>query len=704
MNTDISIFEKLKSSKHLPSLPQILLKLIEACNDDKTTPYELSQITAVDPSLTSKVLRLVNSSYMGFMTPITSLEKAVIYLGADTIKNIAISTSILQTFSTARGDTFFNLRQFWWHSFMCASLSRRIAKITGYKNPEEAFLTGLLHDIAKLLLWKQFPKKYGLIIKESGNDLDRLLDHEQKLGATHADIGAWLIRRWNLDSFMADAIYYHHAPVTEILDAFPLVKITYVANILSLGPDRMSENAEEAAKRVLGFTTTQTQEIQVGAKKEVTEVAAALDISIEPPPDTEGETLQVASEDLTNEIKHISLLYGTLENLIRADSQDAILRIVERGIKILFDIKTLFFFLYDPQTDLLTGNTPEEYHRVKDLVIPYKEQKCIPAASLSQNRALDSFSYSELTISDKQLIQLLGSEGIFCLPLVAYQQPIGVIVMGIREAQISRLKNQQKLLTMFGNHSAVCLYIEDFKAKQAGRIRTERMAATSSMARKVAHEVNNPLGIIKNYLKILGVKLPERHPAQSDIRIIAEEIDRVSKIIRQLNSFSQPEPQKIAPININHLLKKFLKIVRKSILLPAGIHDQTAFEPKLPAIVADENSLKQVFLNLFKNAAEAMPKGGNLYIETRQTRQGREDDNETAQGHIEVTIRDEGAGIPQDIRSRLFEPFISGKDGEHRGLGLSIVHNIIQELNGTITCNSDLKTGTEFIITLPITS
>ena len=255
---------------------------------------------------------------------------------------------------------------------------------------------------------------------------------------------------------------------------------------------------------------------------------------------------------------------------------------------------------------------------------------------------------------------------------------------------------------MFGNHTAMCLYIEDFKQKQAGRIQAERMEATSSMARKVAHEVNNPLGIIKNYLKILGVKLPERHPAQSEILIIAEEIDRVSKIVRQLNSFSQPESQKITPININNLLQNLLKIVRKSMLLPADIHDHMALEPKLPAMEADENSLKQVFLNLFKNAAEAMPNGGNLHIETRQVNRPHEENGEAATGNIEIIIRDDGTGIPEDIRSRLFEPFISSKDGEHRGLGLSIVHNIIQELNGTIAYDSELATGTQFKITLPL--
>ena len=87
VKSEKTIFHRIKSSKNLPSLPQVLLKLIAACNDDTTPLVELSQITSKDPSLTSKVLRLVNSAYMGFRDPITSLEKAVLYLGADTIKN-----------------------------------------------------------------------------------------------------------------------------------------------------------------------------------------------------------------------------------------------------------------------------------------------------------------------------------------------------------------------------------------------------------------------------------------------------------------------------------------------------------------------------------------------------------------------------------------------------------------------------------------
>ena len=203
-----------------------------------------------------------------------------------------------------------------------------------------------------------------------------------------------------------------------------------------------------------------------------------------------------------------------------------------------------------------------------------------------------------------------------CVPLTVYHQWVGTIVMGVESARASRFAAQEKLLQMFANHAAVCLYIEDFKQKQAKKIQTERMEAVSLMARKVVHEANNPLGIIKNYLKILGLKLPERHPAQEDIGIIGKEIDRVFQIVRRLNRFSQPELRTEQSVDVNRLFTEQLKLLRESILTTAGIYDHLSLEPKLPRVAADENSLNQVLLNLIKNAAEVMPNGGNLYIQS----------------------------------------------------------------------------------------
>jgi len=154
------------------------------------------------------------------------------------------------------------------------------------------------------------------------------------------------------------------------------------------------------------------------------------------------------------------------------------------------------------------------------------------------------------------------------------------------------------------------------------------------------------------------------------------------------------------------LLAEQITLLRKTILTPAGIRDYLSLKTDLPSVAGDANSLKQVFLNLIKNAAEAMPKGGNLHIWTdyiEETPFGLLTGSQTG-GRVEITIKDDGPGIPEDIRSRLFEPFSSSKGADHRGLGLSIVHSIIKEHNGTISCETDSQMGTCFVISLPLLS
>jgi len=231
------------------------------------------------------------------------------------------------------------------------------------------------------------------------------------------------------------------------------------------------------------------------------------------------------------------------------------------------------------------------------------------------------------------------------------------------------------------------------------------LTASSAVARKVAHEVSNPLGIIKNYLKILGLKLAKDSPAQEEIKIINEEIDRVSAIVRELYSFSKPRVQQKELVDINALISDLIKITHESFLLQSGIRAHLNLEPSLPSIMTDKNGLKQVVINLVKNAVEAMPEGGNLHINTRgvSNSQGNNHKKDTKgdQRYVEITIRDEGSGVPDSVKPRLFEPFVSSKGEGHAGLGLSIAYNIIRELNGTMSCESDETTGTTFKIVLP---
>lgn len=248
---------------------------------------------------------------------------------------------------------------------------------------------------------------------------------------------------------------------------------------------------------------------------------------------------------------------------------------------------------------------------------------------------------------------------------------------------------------------------EDTKLNQqkTKQIQSERGEVSSFIARKVIHEVNNPLAIIKNYLKILGLKLPEEHPALADLIIINEEIERVTRIVHQLSGFSEPVARRIEIFDINNLITDLIKITKKSVLTPYNIEVHLNLDFSLPYISTEKDSLRQVFINLIKNSVEAMPSGGNIYIETGYIHDPEEimgDHGKHSKG-IDISFRDDGPGLGNDIKQHLFEPYNSSKGDGHSGLGLSIVHNIIKQLKGTITCPDHIEKGSLFMIRLPVT-
>ncbi|HDY89442.1 MAG TPA: HDOD domain-containing protein [bacterium] len=712
----VQFFDRIKTSKNLPSLPQILLKLIELCNSDDSTFKDIAQVIDKDASLSAKVVKMVNSVYYGLSKRVTSIDQSLVILGQNAIRNIAISASVNQAFSKAKDNSVFGLKVFWRHSLMCAILSKLIAKKISYASPEEAFLTGLLHDIGKLVLWVNFPKEYTDILNSSKGQWDLVLAGEARHGTTHCEVGAWLIKRWKLQSFMADAVRYHHEAVDRIQDALPLVKIIYVGNILCPETNKEKEVKFGIAKNIFGFETSEIEEIILQAEKDVSVIAQSLDIDIEPldvSEETVSEKDHARQADLIQEVKDITLLHGTLQNLLEVHDDDSILKVAQEGLHILFDVKNVLFFLHESERNILLGKgmAPDKNNDpINEVTIPLQNGKSLLAKSLLQRRPLDSFSDSikdNLTIIDEQIIHLAEKDGILCLPMIAHKQYVGVIVLGLEEARVSHLTDKIKLLMMFTKQAALALQANYLTQNQAKLIQSERLSAMSTIAQKIVHEANTPLSITKNYLAILKRKLSEDQPVEEEIRIINEEIDRVALIISELSDFSELKIQPNDPLDVNALLSNLIIIFQESLMLKPNINTHLKLDPSLPAVMTDKNRMTQVFSNLIKNATEAMSGRGSLCISTRYISNYIDDKiNQVAdstQGHMEIIIEDDGPGIPDTVKAQLFEPYITSKGAGHAGLGLSIVYNAVKELKGVITCESDNKKGTSFKIVLPIT-
>jgi HD-like signal output (HDOD) protein len=182
------LFERIRSSKNLPTLPHILLRIIEVCNGEEGDFKELSRIIEMDPALTSNILQMINSAHFSLPNKVFNLDQALVLIGMDAVKNIAISASIHHVFKTKEEASSLYLKTFWRHSLLCALLARNLAKKLRYTNPDEAFLSGILHDIGKLLLWVNLPKEYPEIVASSKGNAERLLSEETKLGALHSEV------------------------------------------------------------------------------------------------------------------------------------------------------------------------------------------------------------------------------------------------------------------------------------------------------------------------------------------------------------------------------------------------------------------------------------------------------------------------------------------------------------------------------------
>lgn len=697
-------------TSNLPSLPHVLLRVLDACNRNETSLKVIAEIINKDTALSSKVIGASSSALFGKPNNITTFEQKLTMLGLDMVRTIAISSSVYQVFSNISSSPEFDLKSFWGRSLTSATLAKLLAQEAAYPHPEEAYLTGLLLDVGQLVLWSNFPKQYATLSADAVDDLQLMQRETEEIGSNHCEVGAWLAGSWHLNSFMADAVLYHHEPLARVADAHPLIRIAHVANSLSLANPGDEERLADGAA-LLGITLEDSRRMMDKARGMVTEIAQSLEIDIDTGATEDGATPEKPDRDrsrqkrmqLALEVRDIALVDGIALGVTSAPpSLDGILLAIQRSLHILFGFQNIIFFLRDRETGILHGKSLAwQQELVNEMAIPAKKGNSIVTDALLARSAGSSFAPGEngaLSLLDDQIARLMQVEGFYCQPLVAQDAVVGAMLFGLAKVQLPQVEKQRKLISMFAQQAAQTLAAWHVANEQVQRIELEVMSASRAKARQIVHEANNPLSIIKNYIKLLGVKLPQEDPAQGDLAIIKEEIDRVTRIIRQVSEAAEAYANPLEELNVNGVIQDLYKIFLEALFAQHQISVQTQLDPSLPNIVADRDKLKQVLINLMKNAAEAMQAGGLLLISTRGKimRDGNE--------YIEISLVDNGPGIPVHIMADLFKPVASTKGRGHAGLGLSIVKNLVDELKGRIFCQSNEISGTAFQILLPVTA
>jgi len=715
MDSKKQIFSCLQNSKPLPSLPQVLLKLIETCDKDDLHLSELSQLIAKDISISSRVLGLVNSAYYSSNNTSSNIAQAVAYLGADTIKNIIHTASVQQVYSKLTQNKKFSMRRFWCKSFSSAIYAKRIARQISYVNIEEAYLAGLLHDLGELLLWVNFANKCAMVPSLiEDKTIHQCIAEEEQIGINHCEVGAWQLRQWNLSPLISDAVLYHHSSLDQIKSAFPLVKIVYFAEQCCEVVNSNFETVFDIGKELFGLTAIQFNEIKESVAEETREVAESLGIGGTLPLDKSKNQVSVSTEyedELLHQVRHGSLLHGFMEDLVQAEDRDAIFSAIEKALNILFDFDTIFFFLYDFEQQKLYGNASTlnpNIDQMESLVISAEEGTSLLVKSMLEREIITSLQGADSpleNIADSQLLDVVGGKGMLYVPMVTKNKPVGVIVVRIPDFITIDNPMENNLLQLLANQAAVSLYSDVLKQKQDEKFQAARMGVVSMAAAKAVSGINNPLAVIRNYMKILELEVSENESVINAFTIVDAEIDRIAAIAQEIDNFSNPVKQLFKLTDINALLSDLLSFLSKSVFYSSKLQIHFSPDPDLPALQTDGSSIKQIIINLINNTAEAMSDGGNVYIKTNS---GHTDESCTVLNdagtcnYVKITLLDDGPGVSDTVLSHVFEPFVSTKGKGHSGLGLSIVRSLVTELKGSVKCSNRKGNGTLFTIILPV--
>jgi two-component system NtrC family sensor kinase len=225
---------------------------------------------------------------------------------------------------------------------------------------------------------------------------------------------------------------------------------------------------------------------------------------------------------------------------------------------------------------------------------------------------------------------------------------------------------------------------------QQALLQSEKLAAMGRLTSQIAHELNNPIYGIMNTLELLKTEIPPESKRRRILELSLSEIQRLSEMLRNMLSFSKPEEEARKRIHLNELLEGILLMMERQ-MRESNIRVVLDLDHQIPEVMASTNQMRQVMLNMFKNAKEAMPNGGTLTVRT-----AKEDQK------VSVHIQDTGVGIPEEIRNKIFEAFFTTKQKvKGVGLGLSVCYGIIKDHGGDIRVESQEGKGTTFIISLP---
>ncbi len=702
MNSSAIQLKKDIDLEKLPTIPHTLIKLIDIFQDVDADFTQICDIIQKDQVLTTKILTVANSASYAQCT-FRDFEQLLVVLGMDTIKTIVTTTAVELFFSQFNSDSKGHMGNFWLVSLNAAFFAKEIAKLIGYPNLDEAYLGGLIHQIGQLIFYSQHYQEYVQLIDENKITFNLYEKEIELFGLSSAELGSKLISSWNMKSMLNDAILYQDAAIDDLFDTPLLIRIINLAHKFSLRFRNLEQNKDsdkllfiEQSYQLFGLTQAVIEDVFSNVQTDVKNAVKSLGVKLD------SDSVQINNNELyilllAARVKNIAISASSQGNEIQENKPKQIISNLMQNIHIIFGLSRCLYFSYEKKQQKLICSAENISTTVdlKELNIQTDPPRSILAKAFNKKSITSSFENKSITaagIVDRYIIRLLKTDGMICLPLFNKDSFFGVLTIGVNDDRYPGLLEQRMLLGEF-THTAV-KNLSQFQIQQQN---LEQANEEQNLhIRKMIHEANHPLTIITNYLHILSIKIRDGdHNIGLQIETLQQEVERVSDILLRMREHPGKSNNIMKNTNITLLIKELLSVLRSSLFHTYRIVDVLRLDESIPTIQCDSNGLKQVIINLVKNAVEAMPDGGMIEIETNDLVIVND------QKYIELSIFDAGSGMNEEVLRNLFKPVKTTKGKNHSGLGLSICKNIIDKLGGRINFHKLPHGGSKFTILLP---
>lgn len=673
---------------HLLSAPHVAVQLLGACQGAVFSPQALRKIILQDSSFCAKVLGAAVNSCPERIDPAAPLSSALDGLSLPVLKSLAIQSAkrLVDTDFSAEQAQF--IRELWFYSQVGSSVAQCLAEAIAYPAPEEAQLTGLLLNVGMLTLFSRNPQTYLSGVGSSLSSKEVRGQEQVSFESDHLQAADALISGWRLESFMADAVRFQHLDVEQCRTASTLIRIARLALEICQSPFDLNDEILSAAEQLFSFTRSDTEYLYRLAQKQYRNLS---------PFDGDRERcleeIRRVQKRLTSMVFSIADQEGIRSQLADSLGLEAFAETVRHLYLHNSAAKEVVIFTADPQRLRLTGLAASGQARLVGELTTSATTGSLLAEALQGEKISHSFDRDGFALSlfDRQLIRFCKGQGIVCLPLPTEGQPCAGVVLGVEDRSALDSFSAPPLQML---NASVARALASLTAVRPEPAEAEPHRSDVDLIPKLVHEVSNPLTIINNYISVVGTLLQGTENAEI-LPAIENEIRRIGDILKYYSDRKETPNIPDAAIALNELILAVVESLRPSFFTPKKIEILTDFETSLRPVKTKPVVIKQILVNLLKNAAEALETDGKISLTTR------EHTTSDGQHYVDISVQDSGPGIAQEIQERLFSPVTSTKGGDHAGLGLNIVKGMVDDIGAKISCHSSAEFGTSFNLVIP---